>query len=314
MKIESWRFAATVFSIKSFVGYDSCMNEPLTLSIAIVNWNTRQLLIGVLESIFGAPPTFELEVIVVDNASSDQSAEAVISKFPQVTLIANQNNRGYAEGNNQAIEASTGKFVLMLNPDVILPEGALERAVKFMQDRPQAGALGVRQIHPDGKLQRSVRGFPTPAAICWELVGLSRLFPKNQKFGAYRMTWFGYDSIVEVDQPMGAFLLIRREALEQVGLLDLKFPIFFNEVDWCLRCKRAGWKIYFTPEVEIIHYGGASTMQVGASMAWESRRGLLAFYGKHYRSPLLYPLRLLIAIASYPHAWLQSRQRNNKKA
>ena len=204
-KVDSSVFVNTGFSIKSFVGYDSGMNEPPMLSIAIVNWNTRRLLIGALESIFREPPTFKMEVIVVDNASSDQSAEAVKLEFPQVVLIANTNNRGYAEGNNQAIEASTGNFVLLLNPDVILPEGSLKRAIHFMHDRPQAGALGVRQVHPNGKLQRSVRGFPTPTAVFWELIGFSRLFPKNKRFGAYRMTWFAYDSIIEVDQPMGTF-------------------------------------------------------------------------------------------------------------
>ena len=123
------------------------------------------------------------------------------------------------------------------------------------------------------------------------------------------MTWFDYTHVTEVDQPMGTFLLMRRAVVEQIGLLDEAFPIFFNEVDWCLRCKRAGWKIYFTPDVEIVHYGGASTTQVGAAMAWESRRGLLQFYAKHYPSLRFRPLRALIALASWPHAWLQARRR-----
>lgn len=282
---------------------------PPRLSIAIVNWNTRDLLLDALASIADAPPNFPIEIIVVDNASSDGSAEAVAARFPQVTLIANAANRGYAEGNNQAMESARGAYILLLNPDVLLPPGGLERAVAFMEAHSDAGALGVRQVHPDGRLQRSLRGFPSPLAVLWELLGLSRLFPRSRLFGAYRMTWFDYTQAIEADQPMGTFLLIRREAMEQAGLLDEAFPIFFNEVDWCLRCKRAGWKIYFTPDVEIVHYGGASTMQVGAAMAWESRRGLLRFYAKHYRAPRFWPLRLLIAAASWPHAWLQSRRR-----
>lgn len=267
------------------------------------------MLLDALASIYDAPPAFPFEVIVVDNASADGSAQAVAEHFPQVVLRANTDNAGYALGNNQAIEASRGEFVLLLNPDVILPPGGLERAVAFMRQRPDAGALGVRQVHPDGSLQRSVRGFPTPLAIVWELLGLSRVFANSPFFGAYRMTWLTYDKVAEVDQPMGTFLLLRRKVLEQIGPLDLAFPIFFNEVDWCLRCKRAGWKIYFTPDVEIVHYGGASTAQVGAAMAWESRRGLLRFYAKHYRAVWFWPLRLLIAAASWPHAWLQSRRR-----
>ncbi len=279
------------------------------LSIAIVNWNTRQMLLEALASIYVAPPAFPFEVIVVDNASGDESAEAVAANYPQVVLIANQTNTGYAEGNNQAIKAAQGTYILLLNPDVLLPEGGLERAVAFMDSHLKAGALGVRQVHPDGKLQRSVRGFPTPLTVLWELLGLSRLLPQSLLFGAYRMTWFDYAHVAEVDQPMGTFLLMRRAVVEQVGMLDEAFPIFFNEVDWCLRCKRAGWSIYFTPEVEIIHYGGASTTQVGAAMAWESRRGLLGFYAKHYSAPRYWPLRGFIALASWPHAWIQAHRR-----
>ena len=285
------------------------VQEAPRLSIAIVNWNTRDLLLDALAGIYASSPPFAFEVIVVDNASTDGSAAAIAERFPQVVLVANADNSGYARGNNQAIERARAAYILLLNPDVLLPPDALERVVAFMEEHPDAGALGVRQIHPDGRLQRSVRGFPTPPAVLWELMGLSRLLPKSRSFGAYRMTWFDYAHVAEVDQPMGTFLLIRRAALAQVGPLDEAFPIFFNEVDWCLRCRRAGWKIYFTPDVEIVHYGGASTVQVGAAMAWESRRGLLRFYAKHYRAPWLWPLRGLIAAASWPHAWLQAHRR-----
>jgi GT2 family glycosyltransferase len=281
------------------------------LSVCIVNWNTRTLLLDALASIYYAPPAFAFEVIVVDNASKDGSAQAVTEQFPQVRLLVNSDNKGYAEGNNQAMERAQGAYILLLNPDVILPPHGLEKAVAFMEQHKKAGALGVRQVYPNGKVQRSVRGFPSPLAVLWELVGLSRLLTNSLYFGAYRMTFFDYAHVAEVDQPMGTFLLMRRETMEEVGLLDLAFPIFFNEVDWCLRCKRAGWKIYFTPDVEIIHFGGASTSQVGAAMAWESRRGLLRFYDKHYRSPWFWPFRGLIALISWPHAWMQARKRTN---
>jgi len=284
----------------------------ITLSIVIVSWNTRDLLLQALDSIYTAPPPFPFEVIVVDNASADGTVEAVQRAFPQVILLSNAVNMGYAKGNNQGIERARGAYILLLNPDVVLPEGGLEKAVRFMEQHPDAGALGVRQVHPDGTLQRSVRGFPTPLAVLWELVGLSRLFPKSRFFGAYRMTWFTYDRVAQVDQPMGTFLMLRRQAVEQVGLLDEEFPIFFNEVDWCLRCKRKGWKIYFTPEVEIAHYGGASTSQVAPAMAWESRRGLLRFYTRHYGGWVYAPMRLLIALLSWPYAWWQARLRRQR--
>ncbi len=284
-------------------------NSDGSITIAIVNWNTRDLLIQALQSIYCQEFVSPLRVVVVDNASKDGSAEAVRNRFPQCELIVNKENVGYARGNNQVLETTTSQFTLLLNPDVILPNHCLQTVVQFMHDHPNAGALGVKQVHPDGSLQRSVRGFPTPMGIFCDICGLSRLLPNNRRVGSYRMTWMDYSSVEEVDQPMGTFLLLRGTALESVGLLDEDFPIFFNEVDWCLRCKRAGWKIFYTPDVAIIHYGGAGTMQVGSAMAWESRRALLTFYKKHYSSALYLPIRLFIAIASWPHAWLQSRRR-----
>ncbi len=283
------------------------------MTIAIVNWNTRDLLLHALGSIYGqigiAPP----RVVVVDNASHDGSVEAVRTNYPQCEVIANRENVGYARGNNQVLESCTDEYALLLNPDVVLPSDGLRKALEFMHEHPRAGALGVRQVHPNGDLQRSVRGFPTPAGIVCEITGLSRLLPRSRWAGSYRMTWLDYKHVEEVDQPMGTFLLLRSSVLKEIGILDEQFPIFFNEVDWCLRCKRAGWKIYFTPEVEIIHHGGAGTSQAGAAMAWESRRALLTFYRKHYSNPIYLPLRLFVAAASWPHAWLQALKRNRAR-
>ena len=283
----------------------------MTLSIVIVNWNTRDYLLGALDSIYRNPPSLEFETIVMDNDSADGSAGAVRDDYPHVRLIANEENAGYARGNNQGIHISQGEFVLLLNPDVVLPHGGLEKAVHVLRGRQDVGALGVRLVNPDGSVQRSVRGFPNPLSVLFEAVGLSRLFTRSRLFSAYRMDWFTYDREAEVDQPMGTFLLIRRQALEEVGSLDERFPIFFNEVDWCFRAKRAGWRILFTPEVEVVHYGGGSTRQVSAQMAWESRNGLLAFYRKHYRSPLFAPIYWLAAAGSWLQARVVSRRRSN---
>lgn len=281
----------------------------MKLSIVIVNWNTRDYLLGALRTIYSAPPPFAFETIVVDNASADGSAEAVRREFPGVTLLANDRNAGYAAGNNQGIAAATGDYVLLLNPDVEVPPGALEGAVRIAERTPRLGALGVRQLNPDGAVQPSVRGFPTPANVLCEALGLSRIFPRSRRLAAYRMRWFGYDREADVDQPMGTFLLIPRPALEDVGLLDERFPIFFNEVDWCYRARQRGWRIVFTPEVWITHYGGGSTRQVAPAMAWESRRGLLDFYRKHYSSPAFLPIFWLAAAASWLQALLTARRR-----
>ncbi len=282
---------------------------PVILSIVIVNWNTREYLLGALRSIYEAPPHVTFEVVVADNDSSDSSAAAVDAAFPQVNLLANQENYGYARGNNQGIGASKGKYVLLLNPDVIVPPDGLDRAVSILERRSDVGALGAKLISPDGSVQRSVRGYPTPWAVLCEATGLSRVFPRSVFFASYRMGWFDYGSEAEVDQPMGTFLLMPRRAFDEVGLLDEQFPIFFNEVDWCYRARKAGWKILYSPEIAITHFGGGSTQQVSAKMAWESRRGLLDFYRKHYRSLAFAPIYWITAAASWLHAAWTARRR-----
>ena len=267
----------------------------MRLSICIVNWNTREYLRQCLTALYEYPPDgAEIETIVVDNASGDGSAAMTAQEFPQAILIGNADNRGYAEGNNQALQQATGDYLLLLNPDVIVHPESLTRAMAFMADHPKAGAMGCRLIGPDGVTQRSLRSFPDPAPVLWEFLSLSKIFPKSPRFGAYRMTWFDYNHVLEVDQPMGSFLLLTRAALEKVGLMDTQFPIFFNEVDWCWRAKRElGFGIYYTPDVVVTHYGAGSTRQVKASMVRESHRSLLRFYDKHYKH-LAAPLRGLI--------------------
>ncbi len=281
----------------------------MKLSIVMVNWNTRDYLLDAVGSILQNPPECDYEIIVVDNASSDGSADAVAAQYPGVRLISNTENAGYARGNNQGIRVSRGAFVLLLNPDVLVPAGALSLALRVMEAEPAIGAIGAKLIHPDGRVQKSIRGFPTPFAIACEAFGLARLFPRSHVLAAYRMPWFDYDRRGDVDQPMGTFLLIRREALDQVGLLDERFPVFFNEVDWCYRARRAGWRIVYVPEVAIIHYGGASTRQVAPAMAWESRRGLLTFLRKHYSKPWHAPVYWLARVTSWIQAWMVSRRR-----
>lgn len=268
------------------------------LSICIVNWNTRDYLKGCLASIAAYPPASEpVEVIVVDNASTDGSADMVRAEFPNVTLIASDHNTAYAGGNNLALAAAKGDKLLLLNPDVELEAGTLTRAVKFMDARPDAGMIGARQIQPDGATQRSVRGFPAPEAIMWEILGLGRLLPRSKRFAAYAMRGFDYDRVAEVDQPMGTFLLVRREVYSAIGGMDEVFPIFFNEVDWCYRAKLAGWKIYYTPDVRLLHFGASATRQVPKpAMIRESHRSMIRFYEKHYRrsmNPLVYWLVIL---------------------
>lgn len=277
----------------------------MTLSICIVNWNTRNHLRDCLASIDAHPAGAPYEIIVVDNASEDGSAEMVREQFPQVKLIANRENAGYAAGNNQALSIAQGKFLLLLNPDTEIQENTLNEAIAFFGSHPEAGAIGALQRFPNGDIQPSVRSFPYPLPLFFEIVGMSRLFPRCPLLAHYRMGAFGYDRVQEVDQPMGTFLMVRRETVSQVGLLDEDFPLFFNDVDWCYRIKQAGWKIYFVPEVMILHHGGASTSQVRRTAIRESHRALERFYRKHFRRRIPAPVFACILMMIRLGAWLR---------
>ncbi len=279
----------------------------MDLSVVIVNWNTKDFLRGCLRSIAQFPPSCSYEVIVVDNASADGSADMVRDEFPDVRLIANTGNLMYAEGNNQGIDRSSGEFILLLNPDTEVKAGSLNALLASGREHPDAGAVGCRLISPDGSVQCSVRGFPAPMAVLWEYSRLSIVFPKSRKLGAYRMRYFRYDREAEVDQPMGSCLLLSRAAWCDVDKFDKEFPIFFNEVDWCYRAKLKGWKIYFTPSAEVFHHGGAGTGQMKPEMCRESHRSLWRFYKKHYRSHIPIPVYWLIGAAIAVNSFLTSR-------
>lgn len=281
----------------------------MKLSIIIVNWNTRDYLLGALQSIYADLPDGGCEVIVVDNGSCDGSAQAAATAYPQVRLIANSENVGYARANNQGMRVATGEYVLLLNPDVVVPRGAIRRAIQVMEAEPDIGVLAAKLVHPDGRVQDSIRGFPTPWSIACEVLGLARLAPRSRLLSAYRMRWFDYDERSDVDQPMGTFLLMRRAVLDRVGLMDERFPIFFNDVDWCYRARKLGVRIVYEPSVELLHYGGGSTRLVAPQMAWESRRGLLVYLRKHYPSPGWLPALWITAAASYIYALVVSWRR-----
>ena len=263
----------------------------MRLSIAIVNWNTSKLLEACLRSIERFPPGFGCEIIVVDNASADFNRTDFAREFPDIKLIVNPDNAGCARANNQAIETAGGDYIMLLNPDTEVTEGAAEALLVFMESHDQAAAAGPKLVRPDGEIDRSVRSFPTPGAIAWQLVGLSRLFPRSRTFGAYRMTYFKYDTVAEVEQPMGSCLILRRRAIDNVGLFDESFPIFFNDVDWLYRAKQAGYKVYFTPAATVVHHGAGSTSQApGRKMTRESHESLLKFYAKHYKGSMFAPV------------------------
>ncbi|UCB52862.1 MAG: glycosyltransferase family 2 protein [Candidatus Zixiibacteriota bacterium] len=268
----------------------------MDISIVIVTWNSQDFIRQCLGSILATSAESGTEVIVVDNASSDGTARIVRASYPEVNLIENKTNLGYAKANNQGIDQAQGRYVLLLNPDTRLLDHSLSSMYKFMERNPRAGAMGPRLLNPDGSTQASCREFPGFSSLIWEFSGLSRLFPESKIFGKWRMGYFTFDQPREVDQPMGSCLVIRKETLEQVGSFDENFSMFFNDVDLCYRIKNAGWKIYFQPDAQVIHHRGAFTRKVKRKMIWLSHLAFYKFFKKHRKGPADRFLLLLFSL------------------
>lgn len=253
----------------------------MDVSIVIVNWNTRDILHDCLESIYRGTRTVGFEVIVIDNASMDDSVQMIRSDFPKVVLIENSENRGFAAANNQGMAIAKGRYVLLLNSDTIVLEDAIDKVVAFADTHPEAGMVGCRVLNADRTLQRSCFMFPSVLNMALWVSYLFKVFPRSRFFGRDRMTWWDGDDVREVDVLTGCFMLVRREAMEQVGPMDERFFMYFEETDWCYRFKKSGWKIIFTPSGEIIHLGGTSSKKVRAGMVNQWRKSMLLYYRKH---------------------------------
>ncbi len=254
----------------------------MELSIIIVNWNTRDTLRDCLNSIFEQTQSIDFELIVVDNASSDGSVDMLKLEFDDVQVIANTENRGFAVANNQGMLASKGRYILLLNSDTIVLDNSIDRAVAFADAHKQAAVVGSGVLNPDRTLQPTCFMFPSILNMLLSASYLYKLFPKSRFFGRERMTWWNRDDIREVDVVTGCFMLVRREAIEEVGMMDERFFMYAEETDWCYRFKQAGWKVMFTPASTIIHLGGQSSRKVKAEMLIRLRLSILLFIGKHY--------------------------------
>jgi len=252
------------------------------LSIIIVNYNVQRNLRQCLQSISRSRKEVSLETIIVDNNSNDGSIEMVKEEFPEVELVENCQNLGFAKAINQGLKESEGRYLLLLNPDTIVLPDALGKMVEFMDGNPQAGALGCKLLNSDGSLQQSCRSFPTLTTAFFENTGLEKLFPRNKFIGRHRMGYWGHNDIREVDQPTGAALMVRREIISQVGLMDEQFYMYYDDVDWCYRIKRKGWKIYFIPLAQIIHYGSQSSRSNMPEMKIQRYKSRHKFFRKHY--------------------------------
>ena len=225
----------------------------MDLSVIIVNWNTRDLLCQCLDSLFQKVKEIDTEIFVVDNGSTDGSVVAVREKFPGVRLIENPVNLGFAKANNQALSVSKGRYLLLLNPDTQVKDEAIERMLSFMSAHVEAGLVGAQLLNADESKQNSIANFPSLATELLNKSLLRRLFP--EKFPGKETDYAGP---IEVDSVIGACMMVRRDATEQVGLLDEDYFLFMEETDWCYRMRNAGWKIYHIPQAEIFHFQGKS--------------------------------------------------------
>jgi N-acetylglucosaminyl-diphospho-decaprenol L-rhamnosyltransferase len=266
------------------------------LSIIIVSWNTTSFLENCLASISANPPTSPFENWVVDNASTDDSPRIVRERFPQVHLIENRENVGFARANNQAIRRCAGKYVLLLNPDTLVKSGALQALMDFLDKHPEAGAVGARIINSDGSLQIASHPRPTLSREIWRLLHLDALFP----YAVYPPSKWRTNQPQEVDVLIGACLLLRKEVLDQVGFLDEDYFMYSEEVDLCYRIQRAGWHLFWIPEAEVVHFGGQSTQQVATEMFLNLYRSKFKFFRKNYGwlAAQIYKLILMIAAFS----------------
>ena len=281
------------------------VNNTYDLSVVIVNYNVEYFLEQCLNSVLKARQKNNIEIFVVDNNSSDGSVEMVKQKFPNVILIANKDNRGFSSANNQAIKIAKGRNILLLNPDTVVEESTFNKVVGFMNSHDDCGGLGVRMV--DGKgdfLPESKRGLPTPLVAFYKIFGLSSIFPKSKKFGAYHLGYLDEFEINQIDVLSGAFLCVSKSALEKVGLLDETFFMYGEDIDFSYRITQEGFKNYYFPETTIIHYKGESTKKSSINYVFVFYKAMVIFAEKHFSKNNAKVFSLAIHLAIYLRASL----------
>lgn len=275
----------------------------MKLSVIIVNYNVKYFLEQCLISVRNASKGIELETYVVDNASVDGSNKMVREKFPEVKLIANKENVGFSRANNQAIRDSKGEYVLLLNPDTVVEEDTFTKVIEFMDQHPEGGGLGVKMVDGKGKfLPESKRGLPTPAVAGYKISGLSSIFPKSKRFGHYHLGYLPKDQIHSIEILAGAFMLLRKSVLDEIGLLDETFFMYGEDIDLSYRIIKAGYKNFYFPNTRIIHYKGESTKKSSVNYVFIFYNAMVIFARKHFSQKNAHLFSVLINIAIYLRA------------
>ncbi len=285
----------------------------MDLSVAVISWNVKELLEGCLASVYRSleQGSVDCEVLVVDNASSDGSVDMVSECFPQVLLIANEDNKGFAAANNQALEKTVGQHVLLLNPDTELRGDALQTLLGFMENTPSAAMAGPRLLYADGSFQHSAFRFPSLSQAFFDFFPLHHSLQESRWNGRYPRSSYLSRQPFPVDHPLGACMMVRRQAIERVGGMDEQFFMYCEEVDWAMRMRCAGWQIYCVPGAEVVHYSGQSTKQFRDEMYVALWRSRFRLYAKHYGQLYNWAVRRIVRMGLWRE---EGRARHQAKA
>ncbi len=252
------------------------------ISIVIVNWRTPALLKQCLDTVSKDEEAKSFEIYVIDNASHDESLSVLAREFPYVKVIANDQNVGFSKACNQAIPKAKGKYILLLNPDTIVVDSAISKLGAFLDNHPLVGAVGPKILNEDGTLQLACRrSFPSPTAAFFRLTYLSKLFPENPHIAKYNMTYTDPNKEAEVDALSGSCMMIRKNVVEKIGLLDEDIFMFGEDIDWCWRVKQYGWQVFYYPQAAIYHSHGASSRLRPVGTTFDLHKGMAVFYRKH---------------------------------
>ena len=287
------------------------------LSVLILTYNSSLYIEECFKSLVQELPGLKTEIIFIENNSSDNTlslietiANSPIPENIEIKLIKNKQNNGYARGNNQGLEIASGKQILLLHPDVVMQPNSLKSLMKVLEEDSGIGMAAPQFLYPNGQIQPSCRRFPNYRSVIYEALGLTALFPKNKTINGWKMGDFNHTYRKNVDQPMTACVLLKRKVLDEVGVMDEQFVMFFNDVDWCKRIAQKGWKIAFTPEAKVIHILGGSVKQMRSRMILQSHIGFYLYFEKHFRKPIHRPMNqlmgLILFLSALPRILLQN--------
>jgi GT2 family glycosyltransferase len=269
--------------------------KSLDVTIIIVAWNVRHCVEQCLDSVFKKTNGINFEVIYVDNGSTDGTVEWVKSKYPETIIIQNHENLGFIKANNQAIRIARGRYVLLLNSDTVVLDNAIAKAIRFADANPRAAVVGCKVLNPDKSLQRTCFMHPSPLNLFLATTYLYKLFPKSRSFGRERMTWWNFEQSRQVDVVVGCFSLVRKMAIDEVGLMDEQFFVYGDDMDWCYRFQQSGWYVMYTPDPQIIHYGGQTTRAFSNPFTLQLYGVQLQYFSK-WHPKQLFIARLLISL------------------